>query len=63
MFAGSIFITGVKMATDKTCNGGFCIYKQLGTSMATCGYWGYCDYQCPKDSRNLGFASEVNNGK
>ena len=51
------------MATDKTCNGGFCIYKQLGTSMATCGYWGYCDYQCPKDSRNLGFASEVNNGK
>ena len=36
---------------DKTCNGGYCNYKLLGGSNPLCSYQGYCDYQCPKDSR------------
>lgn len=36
----------------KTCNGGYCSYKLFGGSMPECSYEGYCDYQCPKDSRN-----------
>jgi hypothetical protein len=34
-----------------TCNGGYCVFKIQGGSMPECKYAGYCDYQCPKDSR------------
>jgi len=35
----------------KTCNGGYCSYRGLGGTLPMCHYPGYCDYQCPKDSR------------
>ncbi len=35
----------------KTCNGGYCNYKTFDGSNPGCSYTGYCDYQCPKDSR------------
>lgn len=37
---------------NKTCNGSYCDYKISGTSSnPKCTYQGFCDYQCPKDSR------------
>jgi len=38
--------------TKVTCNGGGCAYK---TCEGYCNYFGYCDYQCPKDSRGQPF--------
>jgi hypothetical protein len=38
----------------KMCNGGYCNYKLLNGSNPSCSYQGYCDYQCPKDSREYG---------
>ena len=35
----------------KTCNGAYCQYKSMGGCYWVCNYEGYCDYQCPKDSR------------
>ena len=32
----------------KFCNGGYCNYRSLD---GNCLYEGYCDYQCPRDSR------------
>jgi hypothetical protein len=37
----------------KTCNGGYCAFKTVGGCLPECKYAGYCDYQCPKDSRNI----------
>jgi hypothetical protein len=34
-----------------TCNGGYCSFKFQSGSTMGCKYVGYCDYQCPKDSR------------
>ena len=45
---------------DKTCNGGYCQYKILGGANPMCSYTGYCDYQCPKDSRNFGYSYTFN---
>jgi len=41
---------------NKTCNGGYCQYKTHGGTMPGCTYTGYCDYQCPKDSRSVSIA-------
>ena len=36
----------------KYCNGsGLCGYRYQEGSLVGCKYEGYCDYQCPKDSR------------
>jgi hypothetical protein len=39
---------------SKTCNTqNYCSYKYLGTCGNGCNYYGYCDYQTPRDSRNV----------
>jgi len=44
---------------EVTCNGSYCIHKIYGQTGWLCGYNGYCDYQCPKDSRhNMSFHQE-----
>jgi len=44
----------------KTCNGPYCKYRCLGGGSTgfECNYDGYCDYQCPRDSRGL-----INDGR
>ena len=44
---------------DKVCNGGYCNYKLLGGTHPGCSYQGYCDYQCPKDSRGWENSTET----
>ena len=38
---------------NKTCSNGVCQYRFQGSNSVgfQCNYWGYCDYQRPKDSR------------
>lgn len=43
-----------------TCNGGgYCAFKAQMGSMAECKYMGYCDYQCPRDSRYVRVTHDV----
>jgi hypothetical protein len=42
----------------KTCNGGFCEWRSLGSgSSSACGFYcnynGYCDFQMPRDGRQI----------
>ena len=37
-----------KKKVAKVCNGSYCDYR---TPDGHCQYEGYCDYQCPRDSR------------
>ena len=35
-----------------TCNAGYnCSYKTVSGTFIGCKYTGFCDYKCPKDSR------------
>jgi len=42
-----------------TCNDGAllnsCQYKSLGNGCFYCNYYGYCDFQRPRDSRNYSY--------
>jgi hypothetical protein len=38
----------MKRCNNLTC---YCDYKEFGSSTLGCRYSGYCDYQCPRDSR------------
>jgi len=45
--------------SDKRCNGTCdCEYKTFGTWFG-CRYHGYCDFQAPRDSRQLGLIDAV----
>jgi hypothetical protein len=34
--------------------GGYCAYKQLGTVNSGCSWGLFCDFQAPRDSRQVG---------